>query len=208
MRTNRFQVLRASAWVVNAALMVWVLEALGVLVALVFVERTDRIGDQAVAILTHSENALLIAQGGAAFLLLVALVTRHFLNAEPLCRNDHLWLSSFLLVALYASTYYILVVGAREFDRYRIFTGEPQRWVTPRGPAHDKELQVIIREADPVGERAAFREARVQLGIIASLGAMSAIGLLILNVLGTMEPRGRPHKARPPPPPWRRPGGT
>ena len=188
--------LRLTARAINAALGVWVTEALFVILDLVLMGRGGAAGGMAARAFAAASPWLLVAQGAAAFMILACLLIRHALHAEPLAPFEHVWLAFLLTLVLFGSTLYILLVGARDFATNRIFVSRVETTVgiqkDPEDPKNPFQRKLLVNE-DPITVDQvlqAFREASAELAIAVSLGTGSALGLLVLHFMGWVDRRG------------------
>lgn len=197
---------RIVAWVMNLALGVWVLEALGVFVAVIFIARGGEGGDVVTRIIESHSLSLLVAQGIATCVAVLCVLLRHSLHAESLVQEERSWMASLLLLLLAGSTVYILVVGARDFQANRIIERQVDRRVTQEGKPMEMETYYREYEVEASEVRQSYKEASAELSVVVSLGAFSAAGILILHFLGWREERDRGRgRRRGRVPPWRAP---
>lgn len=197
---------RMTAWGMNLALGVWVGEAVAVFIALLLIARGGEAGDAAARMFGSHTRALLIAQGAAAAGVLACALIRNSLHAEPLGPYEYAWLGSLLTIVLLGSTLYILVVGAENFRSNQVIVRHIEKQTVQYGKPYEMETRVRETTFDAASVRQAFKEASAELSMVSSLGAFSALGLLVLHFLGwrerNVQSRGR-RRGRVPP--WREP---
>lgn len=181
---------RLTAAGLNAALGLWALEALGILVSLAFIAGEGEGARTAARLVSRCSGGLLVVQGVSAGLVLACVLVRRIQQAEPLEPFDLEWLSALLYLILFGSTLYILLVGASSFRENRGFVARIDEKVKVAPEPGDPERGTGAAaggRVSPARILQSYRESSAELAVSASLGAASAIGLLVLHLMGWLE---------------------
>ena len=195
----------ATAWAIDLSLLVWVLEgaACAVSVALVQMGRLPK--ERVVHFLVDCPG-LFWAQCAASGVLVLALLVRRFLGAAPMVPTQYAWLPGVLVATLASSSLYLLIETGT-FARLWTVDIRPQFIVLKEGFAYEQHAQLRTSQFNTSYNAFQIRETSAGLGVVGSLGAFSAAGLLWLRILGAREARipirepGRGRRV----PPWREP---